>query len=600
MMNVLSIHWGKCSGCSIIIDNEIKFATSEERFSRIKSDESYPKRAIEEALKFCKINPDELDKVLIAANRVPFIPPLLRIYSKFSLKDHLKLMEEYWYPKLIKNEPVKMIDLFRDRIDTNRFPFDQPFVKDLDFEKIEQIQYNKDNDKNISNFFKKTISKHLEIEQEKIIHVEHDTCHGSYGFYGSPIRENNTLIITGDAWGDDTSGTIAIYDSKDNEIKRVKEYDHKDFQLARIYRYTTLLLRMIPNEHEYKVMGLAPYYNGKMIQEVEKVYDKMLKINGLDFEFNSEIKDIYQYLKENLNEFRFDHIAAGIQSFSEKILVKWFTNALKKYNSNSIVFSGGVSLNIKANLMISKIENLKKFFVCGGGGDETLPIGACYHYAEQQKIEPKPLESLYLGTNAEYTDNEIKIFDDYKVNKFENIEQVIDLVLENKILATCRGRAEMGPRSLGNRSILADPRETSNIQKINTAIKNRDFWMPFSPIVLSEYQSELIDNPKKLESPHMTIAFETVDGERKIPAAIHQADKTARPQLLKKEVNPQLWELIKGFYDKTGVPSLLNTSFNLHGDAVVESPDDAIQTFIKSELDILLFDNMVISRKVLS
>ena len=596
MMNVLSIHWGKCSGCSIIIDNEIKFATSEERFSRIKSDESYPKRAIEEALKFCKINPDELDKVLIAANRVPFIPPLLRIYSKFSLKDHLKLMEEYWYPKLIKNEPVKMIDLFRDRIDTNRFPFDQPFVKDLDFEKIEQIQYNKDNDKNISNFFKKTISKHLEIEQEKIIHVEHDTCHGSYGFYGSPIRENNTLIITGDAWGDDTSGTIAIYDSKDNEIKRVKEYDHKDFQLARIYRYTTLLLRMIPNEHEYKVMGLAPYYNGKMIQEVEKVYDKMLKINGLDFEFNSEIKDIYQYLKENLNEFRFDHIAAGIQSFSEKILVKWFTNALKKYNSNSIVFSGGVSLNIKANLMISKIENLKKFFVCGGGGDETLPIGACYHYAEQQKIKPKPLESLYLGTNAEYTDNEIKIFDDYKVNKFENIEQVIDLVLENKILATCRGRAEMGPRSLGNRSILADPRETSNIQKINTAIKNRDFWMPFSPIVLSEYQSELIYNPKKLESPHMTIAFETVDGERKIPAAIHQADKTARPQLLKKEVNPQLWGLIKGFYDKTGVPSLLNTSFNLHGEPIVNNIHDALHVFENSKLDVLWLDRHIIQK----
>ena len=596
MMNVLSIHWGKCSGCSIIIDNEIKFATSEERFSRIKSDESYPKRAIEEALKFCKINPDELDKVLIAANRVPFIPPLLRVYSKFSLKDHLKLMEEYWYPKLIKNEPVKMIDLFRDRIDTNRFPFDQPFVKDLDFEKIEQIQYNKDNDKNISNFFKKTISKHLEIEQEKIVHVEHDTCHGSYGFYGSPIRENNTLIITGDAWGDDTSGTIAIYDSKDNEIKRVKEYDHKDFQLARIYRYTTLLLRMIPNEHEYKVMGLAPYYNGKMIQEVEKVYDKMLKINGLDFEFNSEIKDIYQYLKENLNEFRFDHIAAGIQLFSEKILVEWFTNALKEYNSNSIVFSGGVSLNIKANLMISKIENLKKFFVCGGGGDETLPIGACYHYAEQQKIKPKPLESLYLGTNAEYTDNEIKIFDDYKVNKFENIEQVIDLVLENKILATCRGRAEMGPRSLGNRSILADPRETSNIQKINTAIKNRDFWMPFSPIVLSEYQSELIDNPKKLESPHMTIAFETVDGERKIPAAIHQADKTARPQLLKKEVNPQLWGLIKGFYDKTGVPSLLNTSFNLHGEPIVNNIHDALHVFENSKLDVLWLDRHIIQK----
>ena len=432
-MKVLSIHWGKCSGCSVIIDNEIKFAVSEERFSRIKSDESYPKRSIEEALKFCKISPEELDKVLIAANRVPFIPPLLRVYSKFSLKDHLKLMKEYWYPKLVQNNSVKMIDLFRDRIDTERYPFDQPFVKDLDFEKIEQIQFNSDNDKEISNFFKEAISKQLDIDKEKIIHVEHDTCHGSYGFYGSPVRDRNTLILTADAWGDNTSGTISIYDSETRQIKRVKEYDHRQFQLARIYRYTTLLLRMIPNEHEYKVMGLAPYYNGKMTQEVEKVYDKMLKINGLEFEFNSEIKDIYHYLQENLSEFRFDHIAAGVQSFSEKILVEWFTNALKEYNSDSIVFSGGVSLNIKANLMISKIDNLKKFFVCGGGGDETLHIGACYHYATQQKIQPKPLDSLYLGTDADYNDDEIKIFDKYTVTEFQNVDQVLNLILKNMI-----------------------------------------------------------------------------------------------------------------------------------------------------------------------
>ena len=595
-MKVLSVHWGKCSGCSIIVDNEIKFATSEERFSRIKSDESYPKRSIEEALKFCKINPNELERVIIAANRVPFIPPLLRVYSKFSLKDHLRLMKEYWYPKLVQNNSVKMIDLFRDRIDTDRYPFDQPFVKDLDFEKIEQIQYNIDSDKKISNFFKEAISNQLGIEKEKIIHVEHDTCHSSYGFYGSPIRDKNTLIMTADAWGDNTSGTISIYDSKNKQIKRVKEYDHREFQLARIYRYTTLLLRMIPNEHEYKVMGLAPYYNGKMIQEVEKVYDNMLKIDGLDFEFNSEIKDIYQHLEENLNEFRFDHIAAGVQSFSEKILVKWFTNSLKEYNSDSIVFSGGVSLNIKANLMISKIDNLKRFFVCGGGGDETLHIGACYHFAEQQKIQPKPLANLYLGTNADYTDDEIRIFDNYTINEFKGVDEILNLILENKILATCRGRAEMGPRSLGNRSILADPRQISNIQKINTAIKNRDFWMPFSPIILDEYQNELVKNPKKLESPHMTIAFETIDGENKIPAAIHQADKTARPQFLQKEVNPELWELIKKFYDKTGTPSLLNTSFNLHGEPIVNNIHDALHVFENSKLDALWLNRHIIEK----
>ena len=228
---------------------------------------------------------------------------------------------------------------------------------------------------------------------------------------------------------------------------------------------------MLANEHEYKVMGLASYYNGPLIEKVEQILNSMQKLDGLEFKFNKEIPDIYDHLKNNLKNFRFDHIAAGVQAFSEKILVKWFSNALKEYNSDSIAFSGGVSLNIKANLMISKIDGLEEFFVCGGGGDETLQIGACYLYAEQQKIHPKPLENLYLGTDANYDENELEIFHDYRISKFSNVDQVLDLILENKILATCRGRAEMGPRSLGNRSILADPRDVSNIQKINSAIK---------------------------------------------------------------------------------------------------------------------------------
>lgn len=594
-MKVLGITVGKTSGCSILIDGKIKFAVSEERFSRLKSDESYPKRSIEEALKFCKITPDELDKILIASNRIAFIPPLIQVYSKFSLKDHLRMMEEYWYPKLIKNESIKMLDLWRDRIDLSRYPLNQPFVSDLDFDTIEH-PINKESDLKISKFFKKAICNQLKIKEEKIIHVEHDTCHASYGFYGSPIRDDKTIIITADGWGDDLSGTISLYDAVNGKIKRVKEYSHKIFQLGRIYRYTTLYLKMIPNEHEYKVMGLASYYDGKIIKEVEKVYDGMMKLDGLEFKFNSEIKNIYQYLKENLNEFRFDHIAAGVQSFTEKILVEWFTNAMKEYNSDSIVFSGGIALNIKANLLISKIEGLRQFFVCGGAGDETLHVGACYHYAEQNKSIPKPLDNLYLGPNSEYNEKELEIFKKYSIKKFKNADQINELLLKNKIIATCRGRAELGPRSLGNRSILADPREISNIKKINTAIKNRDFWMPFSPIVLYEYQDELIENPKKIESPHMTIAFETKNGKNKIPAAIHQADETARPQLLKKEVNSDLWEVIYKFYKKTGVPSLLNTSFNLHGEPIVNDINDALHVFENSELDALWLNNHIIEK----
>ena len=595
-VKVLAVTWGRCSGCSVLVDGEIKFAVSEEKFSRIKSDESYPKQSIEEALKFCKIQPQEFDKVIISGLRIAVIPPLIRVYSKFSVKDHLKMMEDYWVPKLLEKKSINMLDIFRDRIDLKRYPFDQPFASELDFETIEH-PVTKESDEKISKFFKKSLSNQLGISEENIIHVEHDTCHAAYGFYGSPVRKNNTLIFTADAWGDDLSGTISVYDEKNQSIKRIKEYSHRDFQLARIYRYTTLLLRMIPNEHEYKVMGLAPYYNGKKVQEVEKVYDKMLSLEGLEFKFNSDIKDIYQYLKENLDEFRFDHIAAGIQSFTEKILVKWFSNALEKYDSDSIVFSGGVSLNIKANLLISKIEKLKEFFVCGGGGDETLHIGASYHFAEQNNINRKPLENLYLGPDAEYKNEELEIFEKYNITEFNNVEQILELILQNKIIATCRGRLEMGPRSLGNRSILADPRIGNNIEKINKMIKNRDFWMPFAPIILHENQEILIKNPKKLESPHMTIAFETIDGKEKFPAAVHQADGTARPQLLKKEVNPELWNLINSFYQKTGIPSLLNTSFNLHGEPIVNNIKDALHVFENSQLDVLWLNRHIIEKK---
>ena len=154
----------------------------------------------------------------------------------------------------------------------------------------------------------------------------------------------------------------------------------------------------------------------------------------------------------------------------------------------------------------------------------------------------------------------------------------------------------MGQRSLGNRSILADPRDRYNIEKINRMIKSRDFWMPFAPIILEEYQDEIIINPKKFYSPFMTIAFETKEGKKKIPAAVHQYDGTARPQILKKEVNPELWDLIKKFYNKTGIPALLNTSFNLHGEPIVRTIEDAEHVFSNSGLEVLWLDRHIVEK----
>ena len=595
-MKILALTLEKCSGCAIFVDDKIVFASSEERYSRIKSDSSFPLNSIKEGLEYSGLRGQDFDKIIICGNKISLIPSLINEYSTFSLDDQLKSMEEYWYPNLVLGENKSFLEIFKDKINLNQFPYNTELGQKFEIFKL-QNPYTQEDGEKVSNFFKQIISSLLETEQEKIIHMEHDWCHAAYGFYGSPIREDNTLIVTADAWGDDLSGTLSLYSKEKNQIDRVKEYNHKDFQLARIYRYTTLVLRMLANEHEYKVMGLASYYNGPMIKKVEKVFENMLQSNGLEFSFNKDIPDIYNHLKNNLKNFRFDHIAAGLQSFTEKILVKWISNACVYYNAKSLVFSGGISMNVKANLNISEIPNIEKFFVCGAGTDETLQIGACYHWAEMNGITTKPLDSLYLGTRAEYEEKSVMSLTQYDVKKYNSEEEILEKILENKIVAICRGNMEMGQRSLGNRSIVADPRISSNVEKINNSIKMRDFWMPFAPIILSEYQDLLIKNPKNLESPFMTIAFETKDGKNKIPAAVHQADGTARAQLLKKEENPVLWNLIFKFYEKTGIPALLNTSFNLHGEPIVRSVKDGLRVFEKSGLEVLWLDNHIIEKK---
>ena len=594
-MKILSITLEKCSGCALLIDNEIVFATSEERYSRIKSDSSFPKQSILHALKFAKIEGNDLDQVIICGNMLSLIPSLTNEYSTLDVDEQLKLMKDYWYPTLVEKKSISFLELIRDKINLDQYPFNTEFAKDFDYFALEN-PYTDDDAKHVSQFFKNVLSDLLKIDQSKIIHMEHDWCHAAYAFYASPIRDDNTLVVTADAWGDDLSGSISIFDKEKNQLKRIKEYSHKDFQLARIYRYTTLYLRMLSNEHEYKVMGLAPYYTGSKREEVEKIFDKMLTLDGIEFHFNKDIPDIFNFLENNLNTFRFDHIASGLQKFTEKILVNWFTNLVDEYDSKSVVFSGGISMNVKANMLISNIPKIENFFICGAGTDETLPIGACYHHAELNGVSPLPLETMYLGEKVEYDENEINALKNYKISKYTNVEQILSHVLDNKIIAVCRGRMEMGQRSLGNRSIIADPRNIENIQKINHSIKMRDFRMPFAPVVLFEKQEELLINTKKIDSPFMTITFNTIDGKKKIPVAIHQSDQTARAQILRKNQNPELWDLISKFYDKTGVPALVNTSFNLHGKPIVNNLQDALHVFENSGLDVLWLDNHIIEK----
>ncbi len=607
-MKVLALQLEKSSGCALMIDGEIVFSSSEERFTRIKSDSLFPKRSIKAALEYGKIKANELDKILICSTEVTLYASLVNLYSSLNVKDQLRMMKLYWEPKLIENKKRSFLYFLKDKIQFNRYPFNSkqakifPFLRKNFKHKIDQndqkkpFQSSKDA-KIVSNFFKSIICDYLKVDQKIIKHVDHHTCHAAYAFFGSPIRHPNSLVFTADAFGDYLSGTISKYVKKKNILKRVKSYSHTQFQLARIYRFVTIYLRMLGDSHEYKVMGLAPYYDGFRYKEVEKVFERMQKVRGVNLVFNRNIKNIFYYLEKELFSYRFDYIATALQNFTEKILVKWFQNSLSKFGGSHITFSGGQSMNVKANYQISKIKKIKKIFVCGSGTDDTLPIGACYDYASKNKKKTIPLKNMYLGINADYKIKDLKKFSKYKITKVTNLKQVLNCLIKHQIIAVCRNRAEMGQRALGNRSILADPRFAQNIHKINNAIKQRDFWMPFAPVILNEYQKKLIKNPKNIDSPFMTFAFETTPfAHKNLIAAIHQADKTARAQILSKKHNKDLWKLIYLFYKKTGVPGLLNTSFNLHGYPIVNTIFDAKNVFEKSDLTALWLNNHIIEK----
>ena len=258
-MIILGLYIGQCSSIAIYRDNKIIFATSEERFTRIKSDETYPIEAIQAGLKFCNISSDEIDMVVIGQLRTQLTSMIIRNISSFSVNDHLRTMKEFWTPRLLGQPHPKMIELFSSKIKLDKFPFEEisnPFYR------FDYGEFTDESIEIIVEFLKNSITAHLGIEKAKIIMLDHHSCHSAYALYASPIRDDNTIIVTGDAHGDGLSGTISSYDKKNNSINRLKEYRDKDFRLARIYRYTTLLLRMLPDEHEYKVMGLAPYYDG--------------------------------------------------------------------------------------------------------------------------------------------------------------------------------------------------------------------------------------------------------------------------------------------------------------------------------------------------
>ena len=440
------------------------------------------------------------------------------------------------------------------------------------------------------------LSSHLGIEKEKVEFLDHHTCHAYYSYFGSPFRGDDCIVLTMDGWGDGRNQTV--WQVSEDKFTFLADSNQND--LGRIYKLATLLLGMRPDEHEFKVMGLAAYAKKSYVAKAKQVIEDICTVEGIRIVSKNRPKDLYSYLKKGWETHRFDNIAGAVQDYTEEIASKLVRNIVKQTGIRKIVVGGGIAMNIKMNKVISELDEVEAMFVCGSSGDESLSIGGCYLMNSKQESN-RPLANLYLGFDIK---DEIEDIDfskyacEFIVTQDVDHTYVAGLLAQGEIVSVIRGKAEFGARALGNRSILADPRQRESVQKINEAIKNRDFWMPFALSILKEHSEDYIMNPKGLESPFMAISLDVrPDKFQEIIAGTHPYDKTVRPQFIVESEAPEYHHLVNEFKALTGIPAVLNTSFNLHGEPIVDTISDAIRTFRMSGLDHLYIDDRVLISK---
>jgi carbamoyltransferase len=594
-MKILGLSLGQLTTAALMVDGKIVACASEERWTRNKNDMGYPKEAIDYCLREAGLSGKDLDAVAIGSLHIPADYQVTKVFSDFGSEDYLRAQKEYWYPRFYEGKSPRWIDVFKDKIDLEQYPGGWDKI-DFTDDKTQWATYKP--------FIHETIVNHIGVDKQKIVHIDHHTAHAFYAYYASPLR-GDTLIFTADAFGDGLSATISTV--KNGVIERISE--SKTFNLGRLYRYVTELLAMKPNEHEYKVMGLAPYSKPYYSDKPYSIFKENLYVDGLEFKYHERPTDMFFYFRDKLEGCRFDGIAGGLQRYVEDMLVEWVENALRVTGLRKVVFGGGVGMNIKAMHKLGQLEGIDELFVPPSVGDESLAAGVCYklmhEYCGEKGLDRsmiKHFDSAYLGPDVCETDvtaliEKHHLSDTYRVKRSVKAKEVAMMLRDGKVIGRCVGRMEFGARALGNRSILANPKYPNIVRKINEQIKNRDFWMPFTPSILEECTEEYLVNPKKFFAPYMTVGFDsTAKAQEDIPGGLHPADFTARPQMVTRSMNPEYHELITAFKKLTGVGALLNTSFNLHGYPIVMTPEDALHVFQHSDIDAILVGETLISK----
>jgi carbamoyltransferase len=589
-MNILGIHDGHNASAAILIDGTPAALLSEERITYRKNEMGFPVHAIEECLRITGLKAADLDMVVFSSLSLPLHYLRVKREFSFTIRDWLDEQEYYWKPLIFENRSNP--DYIRQLLNDPRFREAQAYT----FEDVPEMLSPSENEKHLTRIRLRTIEKHLGLGADKVARFDHHTCHAHYAYFASPFREKPALIFTADGGGDGTNATLSVAEAdKLREIARNNVTD-----LGRIYRYITLLLGMNIGEHEYKVMGLAPYASDYEIRKCDKVFRPLFHVPDLMVEYLERPRDLFFHFRDSLADCRFDGIAGGVQQMVEEVGSQWFEAATSKLQISRVAFSGGLSMNVKLNKRIVELPGVDEFYCAASGGDESLALGACYVANDRAGLPPpRHIRDNFLGPapRREEILNAISNLKGVTVREGVTAKEVAALLAKGLIIGRLAGRMEFGARSLGNRSILAHPSADDVVEKINQKIKKRDFWMPFAPSILDTHVSRYLKNEKHLMSDHMTHTFDcTPEGRRALAAAIHPADKTARAQIVTRNLNPQYYELIECFSDLTGIGALLNTSFNLHGRPVVCFPHQAVHVFENSALDGMVIEDILVLR----
>lgn len=564
------------NSAALLEDGKITFAESEERISRIKHDRQFPIRSIQHALNFQKLKISDINYFASAS-------PSTNIF-KLSLS-YLQGFKYAGVTEIINWLITRAFLFIKERL------FNQEELNKL------PVNY-----------------REAKLPSEKLIYVSHHLAHaeGAYHFSGM----SNCLVVVLDGYGVNDKGYPlcgSIYKGEDGKLERLEDVPVYA-SLGLYYGAVTVALGFKLNDGEGKTMGLAafgktqevfkkmqelfPYFNG----ECWIPRKNWLEVQGISRLEYFRLTPTYRTLRRLVEEYGAEEVALATQAVFEEQAETFFKYLVKKYKIKSVAAAGGVFLNVKMNSILLKKKIIDDLFVYPNPADGGVAVGAAIAAFKKQggKMPQVKMESTNLGCSffKQQIRQELKIFS--KKIKVKQLGQTLTKVVAKEIatgqvIGWFQGRGEWGPRALGYRSVLADPREIQTKERINLKLKERDWFMPFAPVILEEYKNDFLASG--LGTPFMTLTDEVKPSKaKKIPAAVH-IDQTARSQIIGKEVNPLYWELINEFYKLTGVPALLNTSFNRHGLPIVHSPKEAIEHLLWGCIDKLVIDDFLITKK---